>query len=377
MPGWHAKTEQLVADKKLLVAGIAPEQHGDRMALFLQWKQMEDMPVMVDSFNILNLKVVPVTLLIDESGVIRHRNPSEQDLRTFLKRPPAEIGSAPEAEQLSAAIHGVNPTRNPAWPQNMDDYHQSFIDQRAPKRVRAAQHFQLGVAFRMRFDSKSRDSADFAIAVWHWTTALELDPSNYIWRRRLQQYGPLLDKPYPFYNWIAQARDEIETRSETPRPLVTEPGEAERALPAKRPDAANNPPPHPDPDGKLPKDEHGLTLVATAVIPHTNANKQSVRAFIEITPNAARQAKWNDEGGLSSVHIKPPQGWVAHPAVLTLAPTTKSPLTSPRRIEFEMHRDGTTGAEHPTATAEFFYHICSGTEGLCQFLRRDVSVELP
>ena len=90
MPGWHAKTREYVEDGRLLVLGIAPEQHGDRMALFLQWKEMEDMIVMVDSYNVLGLKSVPLTLLIDESGVIRHRNPSSEVLHQFLAAAPAD-----------------------------------------------------------------------------------------------------------------------------------------------------------------------------------------------------------------------------------------------------------------------------------------------
>ena len=35
---------------------------------------------MLDSYNILGLKVVPITLLIDEAGIIRYRNPSGNDL---------------------------------------------------------------------------------------------------------------------------------------------------------------------------------------------------------------------------------------------------------------------------------------------------------
>ena len=46
---------------------------------------------------------------------------------------------------------------------------------------------------------------------------LDIDPNQYIWRRRIQQYGPRLDKPYPFYDWgAASAREEIAARGETP-----------------------------------------------------------------------------------------------------------------------------------------------------------------
>ena len=55
------------------MAGIIEEQHPDRAQLFMQWKQM-GWPVMVDSLNLLNVPYVPITLEIDEGGVIRFVN---------------------------------------------------------------------------------------------------------------------------------------------------------------------------------------------------------------------------------------------------------------------------------------------------------------
>ena len=43
----------------------------------------------------------------------------------------------------------------------------------------------------------------------------------------MQQYGPRLDKPYPFYDWVETAREEIRARGETPSPLRVEPAGAE------------------------------------------------------------------------------------------------------------------------------------------------------
>ena len=87
MPGWHEKTKDLVEAGKLAVAGIAPEQHGDRMKLFLQWKEMERMDVLLDSYNLSGLKAVPYTYLIDEAGIVRARNPKQEDLQKFLAAP--------------------------------------------------------------------------------------------------------------------------------------------------------------------------------------------------------------------------------------------------------------------------------------------------
>ena len=75
--------------------------------------------------------------------------------------------------------------------------------------------FRLGVAQRFQFDSSGgARTEDFQQAAEAWTRALASNPNQYIWRRRIQQYGPGLDKPYPFYDWVTQARDAIEARGE-------------------------------------------------------------------------------------------------------------------------------------------------------------------
>ena len=65
-------------------------------------------------------------------------------------------------------------------------------------------HFRLGVAYRKWFDEK-KDIAFFDQAVEQWGKALAMQPNQYIWRRRIQQYGPRLIKPYPFYDWVEAA----------------------------------------------------------------------------------------------------------------------------------------------------------------------------
>ena len=71
VPGWHAATEALQREGKLQMVGIIQEQHPDRARLFMQWKQM-GWPVLVDSLDLLDVEVVPLTLALDEHGIIRH-----------------------------------------------------------------------------------------------------------------------------------------------------------------------------------------------------------------------------------------------------------------------------------------------------------------
>ena len=69
------------------MVGIIQEQHPDRCRLFMQWKQM-GWPILVDSLNLLEVTAVPITLAIDEHGVIRQaklRVSAAEDLQeTFL-----------------------------------------------------------------------------------------------------------------------------------------------------------------------------------------------------------------------------------------------------------------------------------------------------
>ena len=100
----------------------------------------------------------------------------------------------------------------------------------------------------MRHESSGRRPGDFQAAVDAWGRALELDPNQYIWRRRIEQYGPRLSKPYAFYDWVAQARAEISGRGETPIPLAVEPYGSELAGPGRDvwPDGTG--PAEPDPE---------------------------------------------------------------------------------------------------------------------------------
>jgi hypothetical protein len=117
--------------------------------------------------------------------------------------------------------------------------------------------FRLGVAHRIRHESARRKPGDFQAAVDAWGPALALDPSQYIWRRRIEQYGPRLAKPYAFYDWIEQARAEIARRGEAPIPLTVEPYCSELAGPVREALAEAAAPVEPDPTGLIGRDKHG------------------------------------------------------------------------------------------------------------------------
>src|SRR5215469_3607288 len=249
VPGWHEATKEWQKEGKVQMAGIIEEQHPDRGRLFMQWKQMP-WPVLVDSLDLLGVSAVPITLAVDEYGVIRMVNPAPGEIeekfinRTF-ERPVSLPEVANRAPDLDALKQATESNTVVSWA----DYANAVVEWGGPQRtseaIQAYQralrldpasgplHFRLGAAYRKRYDSNFRQPEDFQKAVEQWSAALEIDPNQYIWRRRIQQYGPRLDKPYPFYDWVATARKEIAVRGETPVPLSVEPAGAEIAHPEK------------------------------------------------------------------------------------------------------------------------------------------------
>lgn len=367
-----------MAEGKLLTVGLAPEQHGDRMALFLQWKQMEEIPVMIDSYNNLGLRAVPLTLLIDESGVIRHQNPSDEVLARFLASPPAEVGSAAPAPRPVTVFPRLDPT-GAAFEQELVRLDDAFGHPPTFTNRNSEAAFRMGVAHRKRYDSPEGTPEDFEKAVHYWSGALRKDPSNYIWRRRLQQFGPRLDKPYPFYNWISQARQDIRDRGDLPHPLVVEPSGAETARPGNADPDREQAEPHPDPFHKLPEQDPGHFTPTIVYVPHTDGVTEAFRVFVELEPVADR-AKWNDEGGRSTLRPVAPPNWSVTPEVLTFRPVAGR---SSRTVEFELRRTSPFDPfvedrqAPPKLTLQFFLHSCFGTPEVCAYQRLDLPSPIP
>ena len=112
-----------------------------------------------------------------------------------------------------------------------------------------------------------RQAGDFQAAVDHWQAALDIDPNQYIWRRRIQQYGPRLDKPYPFYDWVAQSREEIAARGGTPWELAVEPGRSEFAEPLEDISQRGAAGKLPDPEGRIHRDDGEFIDLEMVVVP--------------------------------------------------------------------------------------------------------------
>jgi tetratricopeptide (TPR) repeat protein len=381
------------------MVGIIQEQHPDRARLFMQWKQME-WPLLVDSYNLLGAPYVPITLAIDEYGVVRAIHPPLQKIGEFeagfLERrfdPPAGYLSAgpaaPNPARLAAPASGASA---PAWREYADALSVWGGPARLPDAIAAYGRavakdprdpmiqFRLGVALRQRYDSDARQPDDFRLAVEHWGAALALDPNQYIFRRRIQQYGPRLDKPYPFYDWVPKAREEITARGEAPIALAIEPGGAEFAAPVKTFDAgpadAAAPDAAPDAARRIHEDDGRFVTIETVTVPATIAAGASARAHVVFRPNLAIKAHWNNEVDGLVFWVDPPRGWAVDQRRQTVPNPPILVSQELRKVEFEIRApEGTRPGAH-FIPGYALYYVCEDVNGVCLYRRQNVSVEV-
>jgi tetratricopeptide (TPR) repeat protein len=388
VPGWHEVTKQLQDAGKVHVVGIVEEQHPDRTRLFMQWKGM-DWPVMVDSLDLLGVSGVPITLFLDEEGIIRAIQPKKEDLDRFLAEDAkGEISKVPrtslpdlEAMQKLSEHGSQEHLKGYAdalflWggPQRLDSAIGTYADLLTKNPDDGTVQFSLGVAYRLRYDSGSRDPVDFHKAVEHWTKALEIDPNQYIWRRRIQQYGPRLDKPYSFYDWVERARNEILARGETPLPLVVEPGGAELAYPSKSLIESGLNAAEPDPGSRIRKDQEDLVRVRSVVVPNTSDGELSARVHILFSPNLGNKAHWNNEAGDMKVWLATPEDIEIDTQLVVLEVPREEVSQETRRAEFEL-RSETRLKGNLRVPGYALYYVCEDVTGTCLYRRLDFEVE--
>ena len=389
VPGWHEKTKALQDAGRFQMLGIIQEQHPDRARLFMQWKEM-DWPILVDSLDLLEVMVVPITLAIDEHGVIRAVNPDVDQIKEeFLSKtydPPASVTAAqagrPERLAAPGADAGADAWRAYAdalfrWEsparltETIDAYERAAHD--APED--GSTQFRLGVAYRARYDSGDRQVEDFQLAVEHWERALDIDPNHYIRRRRIQQYGPRLDKPYPFYDWVPTARAELDARGEIPAALTVEPGGAEFASPARVFEATSDTREEPDGRGRIYRDTGEFIEVERLTVPTAIAAGSSTRAHLIFRPNVGRKAHWNNEVDDLVFWVEPPAGWDVDHQYLTVPSPQEVVSQEPRRVEFELRSpDNVSGSVSIPGYA--LYYVCEDVDGTCLYRRQDVVLNI-
>lgn len=387
MPVWHEQTQELRDSGELAMVGIVSEQHPDRARLFAQWKQME-WPILVDSLNLLDVSAVPIHVLIDEAGVVQAVGVrSVEEVEAFVARPaPADVGEAidvapPDLDAMREAAARGNRAAKLALAhalvmfgagEDLDEAIALYESALAADAADGRAFFQLGVALRRRFESERRRPDDFAAAIAAWQAALELDPNQYIWRRRIQQYGPRLDKPYSFYDWVHEARREIEARGEAPAALTVEPSGAEFASPQKE-FAGAGADPAPDPDRRIEVDDGEFIDIRPAVAPGT-AGQRAVRVHVWLTPRDERKAHWNNEAEPLAVWLHPPEGWAVDRRLAGVPNPDSATSEEARSVEFEVSwpADAEPGAR--TLRGSAYYNVCEDVDGVCLYRRQDFAV---
>ena len=352
-----------------------------------------DWPVMVDPFNLLDLPAVPITLLLDEHGVIRLLQPRLDKLpeieEAFINQtfePPEAIveleTSPPDLKQLKSKAeagdvqnwldYGVALTQWGAANQLTEAIAatQYALEQAATDRA----HFNLGVIYRKRFDSGFQQGGDFQKAVDHWTKALELDPNNYIWRRRIQQYGPRLDKPYSFYDWVRNAREDILQRGETPVELVVEPGGAEFATPSNEFISGIVDQSEPDPNNNIYLDEETHIKIEPVLVPPAAVSGDSLRVHITMQPQDT--AHWNNEVDETVLWIEPSTDWELDSQKLTVPNPPTAESSESRHFEFEIRVPAAVQPGMYPLSAYVLYYICEDTNGVCLYRRQNVNLNI-
>lgn len=379
--------------------GITEEQHADRCRLFAQWQGIK-WPILHDPINVTQTGVVPLFLAIDERGIVRFRNPRLSTFETdFVNRDfadlPAPAVDLPRpitpphpatAAELDARLDVARQQgTSAAWRQaadalvlwsgvtRIDDAMQAYRTA-----LKLAPHdgdslFRLGVCFRMRYDSPHRGPHDFQRAVDLWSRALAEDPNQYIWRRRIQQYGPRLIKPYPFYDWVARATSEITARGETPIRLAVAPSGAEIARPVKHAELSPGDATPPDPQGRIHRDKKPLIETEVVVVPAKIRPGATARVHVRFSPNRRLGAHWNNEAEPLALWIDAPDGWQLSRRLLKAVQPDQAESTEERRLEFELRAP--PGAKHGTVLSAYaLYYVCEEAGGTCLFLRHDVEI---
>lgn len=378
MPVWHEATRDLRESGKVHLVGIVQEQHADRAKLYAQWRKLE-WPILVDSLNLLEVAAVPIVLLLDEQGVVRSvlRHPNE-DMPKLLRTMEAVPSTAP-ADSIPKQPHiaEIESVRDLLYFQEPPQYTEAVS--RLERLIEADSrngpvHFAHGVALRARFDSSQRQSGDFQRAVRAWQHALDIDPNQYIWRRRIQQYGPPSDKPYPFYDWVDEARREIAARGDVPIALVADLTASELAKPFKISGEKKEASSHPDPDGRITRDHDLINAEATVVPPQPRAG-ETAHVYISFRPSAEIDAHWNNESEPMTVYLDLPVGWSADKNLVVL-PAPKAAVTQENRtVEFDLVLPKQIG-EINDIKGFALYNTCVGATGECLYRRRDFVIPI-
>ena len=383
MPVWHDMVRRYREEGRLTLIGITQEQHPERLQLYAQWQGL-DWPILWDPLNLTESKVVPRFIALDEFGVVRANplRPGEIE-RPFLNATFEAPPGHGDGELPPPAVHAELLAGERA-----DDLHTACaellfgdeadlelgLERFERLATEPADHFRLGVALRMRADSSRARHGDFQRAIDGWATALALDPNQYIWRRRLQQYGPRLDKPYPFYDWVERARAELLEQGLEPVRLRAALSSSETAQALKAFEAAA-PVAELDPEGAVDRDRGELIELESAVTFSTGSKAGPSAARVHLALRPLALAHWNNEAEDLRVWLDVPEGWAADRRTLSVPNPPEPEDDLVRRLDFELRPpEGASGAH--TLGGYALYFVCEERDGTCLYRRQDFELDL-
>lgn len=391
VPVWHELTRKARESGELVLLGVIQEQHAERCRLYAQWKNY-DWTIVQDATNRLDNSAVPIFVALDEAGTVVDTSLRPNELQAFLDSPAVKHEAvkteADPAKQIEALAEQTAGSTDPTAWQELAEQRllwqgeaglshaiadlRTGIDVAGDAPFAAELHFGLGVALRKRFDSSLRSPDDFQNAVHAWDKALELNPNHYIYRRRIQQYGPRLMKPYPFYDWVEQATAEIRERGEEPIKLSVPPSGAEIAQPSRAKLARSNTESEPDPKGAIDRDTGNLIAGRTVVVPGKIKAGANLRVHLEWQPN--RLAHWNNEVEPVTVWLDLPADWAAEKQLWTLPQPKEIESREARRLEFELQSP--KNAKSIVLRGYALYYVCEDVGGQCLYRRQDFSISV-
>ncbi len=390
---WQETLHPYIESGELVAIGLVQEQHADRVRLYRQWRQL-GWPIAIDSLGLLDHRAVPIPMGLDARGVVRARGLRPDGFeKEFMEKefpdsgPPLEDpgGGVPDFADLEKrARHGGSAA---AWRDLGDGL---FLHGGAARRTEAIEaydravklapddgraHFRLGVALRARYESRYRETGDAQAAVNSWGRALEIDGGQYIWRRRIQQYGPRLDKPYNFYFWVEEARREIRARGEEPVPLAVEPTGSEIAEPRRESrDVNQEQRQDPDPFDRIPKDAKKLVGIEPAVTPARVRPGHRVRVRVTFRLDEKTHPLWNNEASGLSLWVRLPDACRLDEGEFEHRQPREPETREVRTLEFEAGVAADAKEGEIVVPAYALYDVCLDEDGVCYRYRQDFEI---
>ena len=184
-----------------------------------------------------------------------------------------------------------------------------------------------------------------------------------------------MEKPYAFFDWGDQARQEIRARGQSPVELRIEPGGAEFAAPAKQLDTRSDVMKEPDPGGRIRQDSEAFIYAETTVVPATVKPGGAVRVHVQLRPNAERKAHWNNEAGGLVFWANPEAGWRIDQPHQKLNNPPDAVSLETRTIEFEVVAPATANGA-VIVPAYVLYYVCENVNGTCLYRRRNIPITI-